>query len=132
MVEMASAATHQTVLLLTFQEIDLENEFDSIWANASLLHVPRSQIDDVLRRLLRALKPGGVLYMSLKVGDGERIADDGRLFCDYTEASMRQLLASHRALTLLDIHESPPGPNQADGRAWLHVTSRRESTFSKK
>ena len=121
MVEMATQATGQPVLLMTFQQIEFQNEFDAIWANASLLHVPQSEIDGVIRRLTRALKPAGALYMSLKVGDGERIADDGRFFCDYTETAARELLSRHRALTILEIHQTPPGPNRADGRAWLHV-----------
>jgi 2-polyprenyl-3-methyl-5-hydroxy-6-metoxy-1,4-benzoquinol methylase len=121
MVEMASKAIGQPVLLRRFQDVEFDAEFDGIWANASLLHVPAREFDDVLRRLARALKPGGVLYMSLKIGDGERIHDDGRFFCDYSESSLRAVLANHPTLELLSTHQTPPSPGQADGRAWLHA-----------
>jgi SAM-dependent methyltransferase len=125
MVEMAAQATGQPVLRLRFQDIDFQEAFDGIWACASLLHVPAAEIDDVFRRLIRALKPGGVFYMAVKIGPGERLADDGRLFCDYTPQSLRAHFARHPDLALLDIHESPPHPNQSDNKSWLHATARR-------
>src|SRR6478672_8558352 len=89
MVELATRATGLTVRVRPFQQIEFDNEFDGIWAMASLLHVPNAEIDDVFRRLIRALKPGGVWYMSVKVGGGERRNDDGRMFYDYTPDSLR-------------------------------------------
>jgi SAM-dependent methyltransferase len=45
--------------------------FDAVWANASLLHLARALVPGTLRELHRALRPGGVLLVSLKRGDGE-------------------------------------------------------------
>lgn len=45
--------------------------FDAVWANASLLHLARALVPGTLRELHRALRPGGVLFVSLKRGDGE-------------------------------------------------------------
>jgi len=44
---------------------------DAAWVNASLLHIPRAQAPGVLAEVWRVLKPGGVLYLSLKEGKGE-------------------------------------------------------------
>lgn len=49
-----------------------------VWARASLLHVPRAEMGDVLTRLRRALRPAGLLYASFKYGmdegwEGERL-----------------------------------------------------------
>jgi hypothetical protein len=55
------------------QEIEYQNEFDGVWACASLLHVPRKEIDDVLERIILALRPEGICYLSFKEGDGERL-----------------------------------------------------------
>lgn len=74
-----------------FEDLEGYAECDGIWACASLLHVARADLPDVLNRLHGLLKPGGILYASFKYGNGERIKD-GRYFCDFTEASCRSLM----------------------------------------
>lgn len=101
----AEALLGQPVLVLRFQELDFEEAFDGIWANASLLHVPRAEIDDVLERLIRALKPGGILYVSFKQGPGE-VLRHGRLFNDYELDQFEALIAAHPRLELIKIWTS--------------------------
>ena len=48
-----------------------EGPYDAVWANASLLHVRRDDLPTVLERLAAVTRPGGVLRISLKEGDGE-------------------------------------------------------------
>ena len=73
----ASRLLTQPVSVVRLEDVAFTSEFDGIWACASLLHVPRHEIDDVLLRLIRALKPHGVCFLSFKEGDGER-KDGGR------------------------------------------------------
>jgi hypothetical protein len=40
--------------------MNFENEFDGIWASASLLHIPRDEISNVLTRIAKALKENGM------------------------------------------------------------------------
>ena len=70
-----------------FSEIEYREEFDGIWACASLLHVPKVQIRDVMEKVSRALKEQGVLYASFKYGDDEKTVD-GRLFSLYNETDL--------------------------------------------
>ena len=83
---------------LSFQEMKFREEFDGIWACASLLHVPKSEMNDLMPRFIQALKPGGVFYISLKEGEGDRVAEDGRFFSYYTADSFRELLARYPTL----------------------------------
>jgi hypothetical protein len=76
---------------LAFQEVAWKEEFDGIWACASLLHVAMRELHEVLVRLGRALRRGGVLYVSFKHGRGER-EHDGRRFTDLDEPRLRVLL----------------------------------------
>ncbi|KRE96191.1 hypothetical protein ASG76_03910 [Nocardioides sp. Soil774] len=48
-----------------------EGPYDGVWANASLLHVERGDLPTVLARLAGVTRPGGLLRVSLKEGDGE-------------------------------------------------------------
>lgn len=45
--------------------------FEAAWLNASLLHLPRDLAPVVLAGVHQVLKPEGVLYLSLKEGEGE-------------------------------------------------------------
>lgn len=81
----------QKVLCKTFEELDDENVYNGIWACASLLHVPKEKMVEVLHRLKRALKDGGVLYASFKYGEDEKIVS-GRLFSYYNEQSLSALM----------------------------------------
>jgi ubiquinone/menaquinone biosynthesis C-methylase UbiE len=46
-----------------------------IWASASLLHIPHNQIAATLAELNRVLQPGGILFLSLKLGDGHYVEE---------------------------------------------------------
>jgi len=63
--EMARAQSGCRVLQQNFLELALgERQFDGVFANASLFHVPSAELPRVLRELFRALVPGGVLFCS--------------------------------------------------------------------
>ena len=86
----ASEYIGKQVRCLMFQDLDYENRFDGVWACASLLHVPKCDMADVLSRVNRALVADGVLYASYKYGSDERV-DGERRFSDYTEDDVPEL-----------------------------------------
>ena len=58
---------HQNLL-----DLSLGTErFDGVYANASLFHVPRAQLPDVLNRIAQALRPEGVLFVSNPWGEDQ-------------------------------------------------------------
>ena len=81
----------KNVYQMKVQEMNFENEFDGIWACASLLHIPTYEMVDVLNKCYRALKENGVMYCSFKHGEfeGER---NGRFFLDLIEERFRQFV----------------------------------------
>ena len=91
MVELARQHTGLPVQLMTFSEIDGKAQYDGIWCCASLLHVPSSELPEVMQKLADALKPGGVWYVSFKYGNGERVQGERR-FTDLNEMELRRLL----------------------------------------
>lgn len=88
---LAETYSEMPVAVKRFQEIDWCRHFDGIWACASLLHVSGAELPAVVRRLARALKPGGLLYASFKYGEGEQIRN-GRHFTDLDETGLADLL----------------------------------------
>ena len=60
-----------------------KEKYDGIWACASILHLPKKQLREVLKNMYAALKSKGWIYTSFKYGEfeGER---NGRYFTDFT------------------------------------------------
>ena len=69
------------------EELEFENEFDAVWACASLLHVSRENQRKALIKICKSLKPEGVLYCSWKYGIQDR-EEKGRHFTDLTEREL--------------------------------------------
>ena len=86
----ASEYTGITVRCMDFFDLPDEESYDGIWACASVLHVEKSRIPDLLRKLYKTLKKGGVLYLSFKYGDHNGFRD-GRHFTDLSETEFREL-----------------------------------------
>lgn len=78
-VEMARNHSGCDVWHQDFLKLDLPKEyFDGIFANASLFHVPASELSRVLKELWAALKMGGVLFSSNPRGNNEGCWNQGR------------------------------------------------------
>jgi SAM-dependent methyltransferase len=99
--------------------------YDAVWANASLLHVRREDLPTVLTRLAAATKAGGLLYASLKEGDGEEWSVHGsisapRFFTYWREEPLRQALQG--AGWSVEHVGRHPGSR---GEPWLEVLASR-------
>ncbi|UCD92050.1 MAG: class I SAM-dependent methyltransferase [Methanobacteriota archaeon] len=60
---------HMDMRKLTFEE----STFSGILAMASVLHLPKRELPDLLAEFSRVLKEGGLLYLSLIAGSREKI-----------------------------------------------------------
>ena len=121
---LASEYTGIPVRQMLFNELDAEEEYDGIWACASILHLPEDELRDVMHRIGTALKEGGIFYTSFKYGDfaGER---NGRYFRDFTEESFREFLTDFHEFRMTDQWiTSDVRPNRGEER-WLNVLLRR-------
>lgn len=91
----------QEVLVMRLEDMDWHRTFDGIWACASLLHVRAAGLAEVMDRLGRALKPGGILYASFKHGRGER-EHQGRRFTDLDAPGLNALVAQVPCLSIIE------------------------------
>ena len=87
----ASEYTRISAKCMLFDELDEEKEYDGIWACASILHVEKKRLPELLKKMTVATKLGGTIYVSFKYGDfeGER---NGRFFTDLKEATFEALI----------------------------------------
>lgn len=68
------------VEVLLFEDIDFVDEFEGVWANACLLHVPKPSLPAIFEKIRRALRAGGVVYASFKTGGAETVDRFGRYY----------------------------------------------------
>ena len=99
--------------------------YDGVWASASLLHVRREDLPDVLTNLASATRSGGALHLAVKEGDGARFSTHGsvagpRHFTFWREPSLRAVLSAAG----WDVVEVTRTPGQR-GETWLDVVARR-------
>lgn len=122
MCEYALMLTGQEVRKLTFQEMDYQDCFDGIWACASLLHVPEDELVSVIKKVIAALKPGGVLYASWKYGKGTRFDDhSGRLFCDMDENNIIRYFSDKDGIQIEEIWETNDVRENINSQIWLNI-----------
>ena len=125
MVKLARELTKIDVQHMTFQELKYVEDFDAIWSCASLLHITKTEIPLVFSKFIKALKNNGVWYMSFKMGDSER-EKDGRLFNDYTEESLRDILKTFDTLNVCEIWLTEDRREDRDDK-WINAIVRKSS-----
>ena len=123
LVKKAQELTGLPVRHQSFYELDEENKYDGVWACASLLHCERQKLPEVLSRILRTLKAGGVLYMSFKYGSTDR-EKDGRNFTDLNEHQAHELVREVPGFLLLQQWITvDQRPDRAE--EWLNILLRK-------
>ena len=126
LVAMARAETDCEVLHQDFLALDLPlARFDGIFANASLFHVPSSQLARVLQDLAAALKPDGVLFSSNPRGRNEEGWAGGRYGCFHDLDTWRAYVTT-AGLRELNHYYRPAGRPRAE-QPWLATVWRKSA-----
>lgn len=108
-VQMARAYSGCEVWQQDFVHLALPDaEFDGIFANASLFHVPSAALPDVLNRLYAALKPGGVLFSSNPRGSNQE-GWNGPRYGSYYDYETWERFLTAAGYTPLSHYYRPPG-----------------------
>lgn len=115
----ASEKTGIEVKQMWFEELEGADQYDGIWACASLLHVKPADLPDVLQRLHRLLKTEGILYVSFKYGSAER-EKYGRYFHDLTENTCRELL-TEAGLSIRELFVTQDVRNGRSQEKWVNA-----------
>lgn len=106
--------------LMRFEEFVWEHDFEAIWACASLLHVATADLPTVLDKLAARLVPDGVIYLSFKLGIGER-TKDGRRFTDMTEESLGLVLDRTKGLIQSEVWRSQDRRPDRATEMWVNA-----------
>lgn len=107
MIDLANEAHDIGARKLTFDEVDMVDAYDGVWANFSLLHAPLADLPRILKNLAVALRKDGKLHITMKVGTGEARDKIDRLYSYVTSAALQKLLngAGFEVLAVEEGHE---------------------------
>ena len=120
----AEALIGKPVRILRFETLDSREVHDGVWAEASLLHVSRASLPDVLDRIRRALKNGGIFHASFKAGDAEGHDTLGRYY-NYPSAAWLAALLDEGGWRDVAITEADGGGFDGKPTKWLYVKARK-------
>ena len=121
-IEMVKAATKLTglqIAQMNFEQISLPQKYDGIWACASLLHVKRKNLKNVLVNLAKALNEGGIIYCSFKYGETERQKGE-RYFNDMNEGLLKEIISDVPSLKFTEAWKSRDARKDRSSEFWLN------------
>ncbi len=102
MIELAREKMAGTFEVMDMMSLRFDNSsFDGIWCCASLFHLPKKDAPVAVGEFARTLKEGGVLYVSVKEGEGERMLSHAkvdnkpRFYAFYRMAELEDMLREH-------------------------------------
>ena len=119
MCKRASEYIGREVKNMRFEEMSFANEFDGIWACASLLHVAFEKLPEIVKKLHEALRTNGAVYASFKYGEGTKIRGD-RVFSDFTEESVIPLFENAGFKIVSNVVGTDSRPGREDEK-WVNV-----------
>ncbi len=112
----------------SFHDMSEENVYDGIWASASLLHLPKSELPIIFHLLYRALKSRGILYASFKVG--ESFTKEGLLYTSFTEEEFLIFIQDETSFILKEMLITEDLRVDRKGQFWLNAFLQKDTTAS--
>ena len=89
-----------------------KHSFDGIWCMTTFSDIPKQESTKVLKNFYKVLKPQGVVYISTRHGEGEKIIKKGiynnapKFYARYTPKELTELLKTHK-FTILECSITP-------------------------
>ncbi len=120
MCEMASSYIGRPVFCSTFQDYEPDRMLDGIWARAAFIHLEKTELIKIMKKLAMKLNQGGCFYTTFLYGTftGER---NGLFFADQDEESLQTIVNAVPELTLQkQVISASYRPGQETVK-WLHA-----------
>ena len=114
----------QEVRVEKAQDLSETSRYHGVWACASLLHIPRSDFPATLEKIVNALQPHGILYMSLKKETGRKWDALGRFANDLSGKEITAVIHSVKRAELLEVFETSSSLDDSE-EYWLNFLVRK-------
>ena len=122
--KMAQQLSDCPTLNQQFLKLELkDNNYDGIFANASLFHVPSQELPRVLRELHSALRKNGILFSSNPRGNAE--GWQGQRYGHYMEIEASETFLKQSGFRIIEHYYRPSGKPR-EQQPWLAIVSQRQ------
>ncbi len=122
--KIAKVITGQEIMCMRYDEMQWVEAFEGIWACASLLHVKSDQLPYIMKKVINALKRGGIIYISFKHGDFEGM-QNRRYYTNMTEEMLGDLLDPFSEIQVLEQWTSNDVRPGREREKWLNVICKK-------
>lgn len=120
MCKLAKEYINQEVECMKFDELNDENIYDGIWACSSILHVEKENLQDILNKMVTALKHKGVIYTAFKKGNGYKIKE-GKYYNYLTKEELEKLLDNiDNNVEIIDYFETLSSTKRPEKDIWAN------------
>lgn len=125
MIRYASEFTGLKVEEGRWESLSAKNEYDGIWASASLYHVDRPDMASTFKKIFEALKSKGVLFASFRDRPDD-FAEDGRSFTSFTKKTFEDFLCPLGLFDIIKIQERIDTRKGKEDEKWLFAFLRKK------
>lgn len=80
------------IQVMNMSDISFAEEFELVWASASILHLSKEDAKEVMVKCHNALKTNGLFYISVKARQDEDFSDGERYFSYYEKDELAEIL----------------------------------------
>lgn len=112
-------------VLASVENMHFNQQFDGVWACASLLHLPRNRLPFALQNIKDALRSDGILFLSMQEGNSEGFVPDGRYFSRYSSAELCSQVRS-AGFTQLDLWTTTDTLSGREDLVWINILAKKQ------
>jgi SAM-dependent methyltransferase len=123
----AEARLGRPVRVMRFDELDVTERYDAVIANASLLHVPLTELTPIFARIWRALKPGGWHLATYKTAAEPGYDEHGRYYNYLSRDEADRQYGAAGEWELIDYKECAGVGYFSAPAQWLEVIARKRA-----
>ena len=105
---------------MLFSELSFVNKYEGIWACSSILHLSKDELQEVLYKMMRALKKEGYIYTSFKYGEYEGYREE-RYYTDFTENSFAAFIKDFSEIKIVECWISKDVRPGRSEEKWLNL-----------
>lgn len=125
MCKLASSYINQNVECMKFGELNDLELYDAIWACSSILHVEKENLQEILNKMVIAIKPNGIIYTSFKKGQGYEIRD-GKYYNYITIEELENIIERiNQNVKIIDYYETLSSTKRPTKVTWSNFLMKK-------